>query len=76
MRDPFVGYDAWLERPYQDMIADADAFYDWAEANGFDLDDDDDLAEAELAYDEYLDSQYDDYYEDDFYPEDEEDWLE
>ena len=24
MRDPFVGYDSWLERPYQDECAKAD----------------------------------------------------
>lgn len=59
MRDPFAGYDAWLERPYQDMIAEADAFYDWAEAEGYDVESDEDLALAESAYEDYLESQYD-----------------
>lgn len=72
MRDPFAGYDAWLERPYQDMIAEADAFYEWAEAEGYDVDDEEDLALAESAYESYIESQYD--YEPD-YDDWEEEWF-
>lgn len=71
MRDPFAGYDAWLERPYQDMIDESDAYYDWCDTNGFDPD----TEEADLAYTEWLDSQYDyDPYEDD-YDEEEADYY-
>lgn len=63
MRDPFAGYDAWLERPYQDMIAEADAFYDWCEANDIDPDSD----EAESLYADAMEGEYD---YDDYEPED------
>lgn len=85
MRDPFANYDAWLEAPYQQMVAENDAFVDWAEENGYDLDDPDDAQRAEEDYDEYIatlmEVEYDDYddYDDDYgdygyddysYPED------
>lgn len=54
MRDPFAGYDEWLERPYQDMIEASDAFYEWAEEEGFDTEDNEDLRKAEEAYQDYL----------------------
>lgn len=69
-RDPFANYDSYLERPYQDMIAEADAFYDWAEAEGYDVESDEDLALAESAYEDYLEGQYDEYNEYDYEPED------
>lgn len=52
--DPMRGLDAWLERPYQDMIEDQDRFVDWAEEEGYDLDDPTDAKEAEKAYEDYL----------------------
>lgn len=54
MRDPFAGYDAWLERPYQDMMEESDRFSDWAESEGYDLDDTDVTKKAEEAYLVYL----------------------
>lgn len=54
MRDPFAGYDAWLERPYQDMIDESDRFYEWAEEEGFDMDDPDQFKDAEDAYQDYI----------------------
>lgn len=36
--DPFRNYDAWLERPYQEAAARADAFVDWCEREGVDPD--------------------------------------
>lgn len=72
MRDPFANYDAWLEAPYQDMIAESDAFYDWAEAEGFDVEDPEDLALAELAYESYIESSYD--YDYDDYDDQEDMW--
>lgn len=55
MRDPFAGYDQWLERPFQDMMDESDQFYEWAENEGYDLDDPDQVKEAEEAYDTYVD---------------------
>lgn len=66
MRDPFAGYDAWLERPYQEMCEAADAFVDWCEAN--DIDPDDPNAEA-LFEAAAMDVDYDDYYDYDDYEE-------
>lgn len=60
MRDPFAGYDAWLESPYQNMIAESDAFYEWAEEEGFDMEDNDDIRAAEIAYQDYLEACYED----------------
>lgn len=60
MRDPFAGYDAWLERPYQDMMEDSDHFYDWAEAEGYDLDAPGQLDEANHAYEQYLEASAED----------------
>lgn len=60
MRDPFAGYDAWLERPHQDMMDESDRFLEWAEANDYDLDDPGEVAEAEYDYQEYLASQGED----------------
>jgi len=37
MRDPFAGYDAWLERPFQEMCAQQEAEWEayetWCEEN-------------------------------------------
>lgn len=63
MRDPFAGYDQWLERPYQDMIEESDRYFDWCEDN--DLDPDDPASQdlfAEAVTDEY---EYNDYDPDD-----------
>lgn len=54
MRDSFVGYDAWLERPYQEMMEDGDKFIDWAESEGFDLEIPDEARRAERRYEDYL----------------------
>lgn len=56
MRDPFANYDAWLERPYQEMMDQSDEFYDWADAEGYDLDDPDQLKDAEDAYLDWCES--------------------
>ena len=56
MRDPFANYDAWLERPYQEMMEESDHFYDWAEEEGYDLDDPDQFRDAEEAYFDYVSS--------------------
>lgn len=54
MRDPFANYDAWLEEPYQRAIAEGDAFVDWADENGYDLDDPEDAKAAEEDYSDYM----------------------
>ena len=54
MRDPFANYDAWLERPYQEMMDAGDDFVEWAESEGYDLDDPGQYAEAEADYEDYL----------------------
>lgn len=46
------GYDAWLERPYQDACEAADRFLDWCETHNMDPDDPD----AETFYNDYIDS--------------------
>lgn len=56
MRDPFANYDAWLERPYQEMMNAGDDFVEWAEMEGYDLDDSAQTNEAEKAYHDYLDA--------------------
>lgn len=42
MPSPFRNYDAWLEKPYQDMLADADhlidAFETWCAEHDIDFD--------------------------------------
>lgn len=53
-------YDNWLERPYQEMVEREDEFLEWAEMEGFDLDDPAQLNEANEAYDFYLESLYED----------------
>lgn len=58
MRDPFAGYDAWLERPFQEMMEESDRFMEWAEENEYDLSDADDSKEAEGAYQNWLEEQY------------------
>lgn len=58
MRDPFANYDAWLERPYQDMMEDSDRFVDWAEEEGYDLDDVADMNLAEQMYEAMLSDSY------------------
>lgn len=71
MRDAFVGYDSWLEAPYQEMCREADAFCDWCDENNLDPDHE----QSEIEYSEYLDSLYDDYDPlDDDYNDDDEDW--
>lgn len=35
-----TNYDAWLEKPYQDFYAEADAYVEWCEENGLDPEDD------------------------------------
>lgn len=44
------GYDQWLERPYQDMIDEADRYFEWCEEHDFDPDDPD----SENAYHEFI----------------------
>ncbi len=60
MRDPFANYDAWLERPYQDMIEESDRFFDWAEEEGYDLDDPAQEEQALADYEDYIQSCYED----------------
>lgn len=60
MRDPFIGYDQWLERPYQEMMGDSDKFNDWAESEGYDLEDNVQLKEAEEAYEYYIEASAED----------------
>ncbi len=43
------GYDAWLERPYQQMCEESDRFIDWCEENDVDPEDDDATALYEQA---------------------------
>lgn len=57
MRDPFANYDAWLERPYQDMMEESDRFVDWAEENDYDLDDLDAMKIAEENYEFWIQDQ-------------------
>ena len=47
-------YDNWLEEPYQRAMEEGDAFVDWAESEGYDLDDPGQVAEAEWDYQDYL----------------------
>lgn len=54
MRDPFIGYDSWLERPYQEMMEDNDEFHDWAENEGFDIEIPEEARRAERRYEDYL----------------------
>lgn len=54
MRDPFAGYDAWLERPYQEMMEEGEKFMDWCEENDFDPEN----LEAETAYQDWIEGQY------------------
>lgn len=54
MRDPFAGFDAWLERPYQDMMDESERFLDWAEEEGYDFDNPEDMKKAEIEYEIYL----------------------
>ena len=61
MRDPFANYDSWLEQPYQDAIEDNDRFMDWAEAEGYDLEDEADMNLASQAYEQYLADMYEDW---------------
>lgn len=63
MRDPFANYDAWLERPYQDMMDESDRYYQWCEDNDMDPDNEDsvtaynlwceDTYDYELEYEEF-----------------------
>jgi hypothetical protein len=58
------GYDAWLERPYQDACADADRYIEWCESRNMDPDE----PESQVAYSDWIDSQWGDmeeYYDDD-----------
>lgn len=71
MRDPFAGYDSWLEAPYQRMCKEADDYMGWCEEYEMDPDHE----SSEVAYAEYLDEMYEgempDY--DDF--EEQEEWY-
>jgi predicted TPR repeat methyltransferase len=49
-----MDYDSWLEAPYQDAMEDAEAFSDWAETRGWDLNDSGDIYQATRAYEEWL----------------------
>lgn len=51
MASSLPGYDAWLERPFQDMCAESDRYYDWCESH--DLDPDSPASEA--AYEDFCD---------------------
>jgi len=55
MTDPFRNYDAWLERPYQQQMEEADRFFDFCEDHDLDPDDPDSMT----IYSDYLESQYD-----------------
>ena len=65
MSSSLPGYDAWLERPYQDACDAAEAYWTWCEARGFDPD----TEEAADAYQDYIDSQWETY-DSDYEPED------
>lgn len=54
----FDNFDAWLESPYQEGIAAADAYYDWCEAHDLDPE----APETLEAYEDYC---ADEYYDDD-----------
>lgn len=50
--DPWAGYDAWLERPYQEAAAADERFERLAEHYGLDPDKDSDEIERLMAEDE------------------------
>lgn len=62
MRDPFANYDSWLEAPYQQMMAESDAYYDWCEANDLDPE----APESEQLYEDSWAADYDFDYEDEW----------
>ncbi len=51
-------YDQWLEAPYQDMMEESDRFYDWAEEEGYDLENPEELARAESDYEDFIEASY------------------
>lgn len=57
MRDPFAGYDAWLERPFQEECERAEAYQNWCEAHDLDPE----SMDAKDAYNDYIDSQWEDF---------------
>lgn len=71
-----AAYDQWLERPYQEMMEEEDRFSDWAESEGFDLDDPAQASEAEHAYLTYCEEMAEVWYgdESDDLPDDLEPW--
>ena len=48
------GYDAWLERPFQDACDEAERYQVFCDERGFDPE----TAEAQEAYSDYIDSQW------------------
>lgn len=54
MRDVFINYDQWLERPYQNMMEESDKFVDWCDAHDWDPDD----PNADEAYGNWVESEY------------------
>ncbi len=52
-----MGFDEWLQEPYQRMCAEADAYTEWCELNDLDPDD----SQSEDAYNFFMAEQYDDY---------------
>jgi hypothetical protein len=60
--DPFANYDAWLERPYQDMMDETENFFDWCEDNDIDPDD----PEAEVLYLNACNEDYEEYDEEEY----------
>jgi hypothetical protein len=66
MSSELRGHQEWLEAPYQDAIEESDRFMDWAEEEGYDLDNPESLDLAELAYQDYLNGLYEAWAEDEY----------
>lgn len=47
-------FDAWLEGPIQDLYEEYDRFYNWMEEEGYDPNNTEEVKEAEIAYQRYL----------------------
>lgn len=66
MHNSLPGYDAWLERPYQDMMDQADRFMDWMEENGYEPDSDEEYLRAEQDYEAWLNDMAESWYENEY----------
>lgn len=56
-------YDSWLVRDYERAQVDEDQFAEWAELEGYDLDDPVQENEAYKAFDSYIQEMAEAYYE-------------